>query len=38
LAFVIFGSKESNEIMLENDIFVKTALENLEKAKLLFNN
>ena len=37
LAFVAFGSKESNEIMLENDIFVKTALQNLEKAKLLFN-
>ena len=38
LAFVVFGAKESNEIMLENDIFVKTALQNLEKAKLLFNN
>ena len=38
IAYVAFGSKESNEIMLENDIFVKTALDNLEKAKLLFNN
>ncbi len=38
IAYVAFGSKESNEIMLENDIFVKTALQNLEKAKLLFNN
>ncbi|HRP01028.1 MAG TPA: S41 family peptidase [Candidatus Kapabacteria bacterium] len=38
IAFVAFGAKESNEIMLENDIFVKTALQNLEKAELMFKN
>lgn len=38
LAFIIFGPNESNEIMLENDVFIKTALKNLDKAELIFKN
>ncbi len=38
IAYILWGNNESNQITLENDIFVKTALQNFKNAELLIDN